>query len=64
MSKTPLEIAMERKKKTCISCESRTEIDGVSYCKVDGKILHPMILEPPYTHCPIKDGEHDEDSMR
>lgn len=54
MEKTPLEIAIEGKKKKCINCESRIEIDGVSYCKVDGKILHPMLLEPPYSLCPIE----------
>lgn len=57
MSKTPLEIAMEKKKKTCMSCESRTEIDGVSYCKVDGKMLPRAAICPLFAR---KDGEQDD----
>ena len=51
---TPLEKAMQRQReKTCLTCNSRVEIGGVSYCKKDGKILHPMLLEYPGP-CPIE----------
>lgn len=49
---TPLERARQRKK-TCKTCESRTEINGVSYCEKDGKMLDPMLLECPGP-CPIE----------
>lgn len=51
---TPYEKALKkREKKTCITCSSRTVVNGASYCKKDGKLLHPMLLEPPYGGCPI-----------
>ena len=52
---TPLERASQRKK-TCKTCESRTEINGVSYCEKDGKMLHPMLLQWPGP-CPIEQSE-------
>ena len=53
---TPLEIARQRAAmKTCLTCESRVEINGASYCEVDGKLLHPMLLDPKYpSECPIE----------
>lgn len=56
MSKSPLEIALESKgkQKTCASCQDRVNVKGVSYCKKDGKILHPMLLAEPYAECPIE----------
>lgn len=51
--KTPLEMAMSiSKKKTCVECSERTIVNGVNYCKADGKILYPMLLEKPYAECP------------
>lgn len=55
MGMTPLERARQ-KRKTCITCESRTEVNGVSYCEKDGKLLHPMLLTWPGP-CPIEQGE-------
>lgn len=54
MNKTPLEIALDSKKKTCASCPDRVEVKGISYCRKNGKILHPMLLEKPYGECPIE----------
>ena len=54
---TPLERARMRSKccnrKTCPTCEDREEIDGVSYCRKSGKLLHPYLLDARYTaRCP------------
>lgn len=40
MNKTPLEIALKRKKKP--QCNDTTFIDGVLYCNKSGKIILPM----------------------
>jgi len=51
---TPLEIAKRRRRmKTCLTCSDRIEINGVSYCEKDGKLIHPMLLDRNYqTECP------------
>lgn len=56
MSKSPLEIALESKgkPKTCASCQDRVIVKGANYCKVSGKMLHPMLLAEPYAECPIE----------
>lgn len=52
---TPLQSALNKQNmKTCIKCDDRVKINGASYCKVDGKLLHPMLLEPPFCPCPIE----------
>ena len=53
-SLTPLERArLRRKEKTCLSCEYREEVNGVSYCRRSGKLLHPYLLDARYpTRCP------------
>lgn len=55
---TPLERARQRGK-TCRTCESRTVINGVSYCEKDGKMLHPMLLQYPGP-CPNEVRERNE----
>ena len=51
---TPLEAARQRQQyRTCPTCEDRVEIGGASYCRRDGKLLHPMLLEYP-GRCPIE----------
>ena len=54
---TPLEKARMRSKgyngKTCPTCEDREEINGVSYCRKSGKLLHPYLLDARYpARCP------------
>ena len=56
---TPLERARQREK-TCLTCESRIEINGVSYCEKDGKMLHPMLLQWPGP-CPIEQVKRSSD---
>ena len=41
LGKTPLEMALERKKQ----CNDTTIIDGVLYCNKSGKIILPMFTE-------------------
>lgn len=46
MVETPLQIARNKKKGAkCISCKSRTIINGVNYCEVSGKFILSMHLE-------------------
>ena len=46
---TPLEKARARcDRKTCLICPDRAVIRKTSYCGVDGKLLHPMLLDPSY----------------
>lgn len=40
MIKTPLEIALERKRN--LQCNDTTFMDGVLYCNKSGKIILPM----------------------
>lgn len=51
---TPLERAQQRAQmKSCPDCEDRVEIRGASYCRKDGKLLHPMLLDRRYPlRCP------------
>ena len=58
----PLEKAMQGlKTKTCLTCENRVEINGVSYCIESGKILHPMLLDPEYpSKCPHDKPKEDD----
>lgn len=53
---TPLERARQRAQiKTCLTCEDRAKVGGASYCGKDGKLLHPMLLDPVYpSECPIE----------
>lgn len=62
MSKSPLKVALEvrDRPKTCADCPDRTNVKGVSYCKKDGKILHPMLLVYPYAECPIEQKRQTE----
>lgn len=57
---TPLEKAQRMKnRRTCLSCAEREEINGVSYCRESGKLLHPYLLDVEYPAiCPhdIKKG--------
>lgn len=47
MSKTPLELALERETEIdyCDQCEHIRVVKGTGYCGISGKILHPMMLE-------------------
>ena len=53
---TPLERAQQRAAtKSCPVCEDRIQIRGASYCRIDGKMLHPMLLDTQYPNrCPIE----------
>ena len=45
--KTPLEIALENSDAvySCLECENSIFVRHWWYCKVSGKLLHPMMLE-------------------
>jgi len=56
---TPMQRALDRskKKKSCPTCEDRKVIDGISYCGISQKIIHPVLLHPGNTAgCPHEDG--------
>lgn len=64
---TPLEKALEREKqqprKFCLICPDRQKVGGASYCKITGKILHPILLQPP-GQCPVDLKERNNENNR
>lgn len=54
---TPLEKALQRHNtKSCLTCKDRAEIGGISYCQIDGKMIHPLLLNKHcYTRCPTEE---------
>ena len=54
---TPLEKALQRHNtKSCRTCKDRVEIGGISYCQIDGKMIHPLLLNKQcYTRCPTEE---------
>ena len=58
---TPLEKALQRQNaKSCLTCKDRVEIGGIFYCQIDGKMIHPLLLNKQYyTRCPTDEQRGD-----
>lgn len=62
MKQTPLEKALERASKIdyCDECKNFTIVGDAAYCKADGKLIHPLMVERGQGYGPARNCKNAE----